>query len=117
MVYPTSAARASLRLAAAVAAVLLGGCATSDGWSHVRTGHHLLKTAFSPDRNFAGDLRSSSDDHLLLTAAASNRDDYAPAFSLAIAYRCLPVSGRESGNWTCRYVARLLRVGPPGEEQ
>ena len=69
-------------------------------------GQLLFDGAFNPDRNFAGDLEPSSDDQLILTAAASVRDDYIPGYSLAIAYECYHVPGG------CRYVARILRVGP-----
>jgi len=95
---------ASLVLLAAAGCAALGRPASVE-----QAGRTLFETAFNPDRNFAGDLRPSSDDEVLLTAAASNRDDYVPAYSLAIAYRCLPV-GSDSENWQCRYVARLLRV-------
>jgi hypothetical protein len=81
----------------------------------METGRSLFQGAFDPSRNFSGDLRPNSSDELVLTAVASNRDDYAPAYSLAIAYRCLP-SGK-GGEWQCRFVARMLRVGPPGDDQ
>lgn len=93
----------------------LAACATHGRPAGVQAGYRLFQTAFDPDRIFEGDLRPSSDDQLVLTVAASNRDDYAPAYSLAIAFRCLPTG--EADSWECRYVARTLRVGPPGEEQ
>lgn len=93
---------ASLVLLTAAGCAGLGRPVSAD-----QAGRRLFETAFNPDNNFAGDLRPSSDDALLLTAAASDRDDYVPAYSLAIAYRCLPAG---NDNWQCRYVARLLRT-------
>ena len=66
----------------------------------------LYEGVFDPERHFSGDLELSTDDQLVLTATASARDDYAPAYSLAIAYDCY---GRPDG---CRYIARTLRLGP-----
>jgi hypothetical protein len=100
----------------ALTVLLTAGCATSQGRdSAFHEGRRLFQTAFNPERNFAGDIRPSSDDELVLTAAASNRDDYAPSYSLAIAYLCFPAGD----DYRCegRFMARLLRVGPPGEEQ
>lgn len=74
----------------------------------------VLREAFDPGRNFAGDLRPSSDDELVLSVRASSRDDYAPDYSLAIAYRCTPTD--TEGQWRCGYAARLLRVGPHNED-
>lgn len=96
--------------------LLSAGCAATHGRNPaVQTGRALFQTAFDPDRNFAGELRPSSDDELVLTAAASSRDDFAPAYSLAIAYRCIPVG--DGSQCQGKYIARMLRVGPAGEEQ
>ena len=87
------------------------GCAAADrSPPTVRAGRALFENVFNPERNFAGDLRPSSEDQLMLTAVASSRDDHAPDYSLAIAYRCLT---RANGNYECRYDARMLRVPPP----
>lgn len=84
----------------------LGGCASS---RHVEEpGKMILHMAFDPNRYFEGDLRPSSDDQLILTVHARARDDYAPAYSLAIAYRCTRTGA--AGNWHCGYSARILRV-------
>jgi hypothetical protein len=71
-------------------------------------GYPVLMAAFDPDQNFKGDIRPSSDDEMVLTAWASARDDYAPAYSLAIAYRCLPTEN--PSQWRCSFVARALRT-------
>jgi hypothetical protein len=81
-----------------------GGCST------VKPGQTVLDNAFDANRSFNGDLRSSSDDEMVLAVSASARDDYAPAYSLAIAYRCLP--NGPAGEWQCSYSARMLRTGP-----
>lgn len=80
--------------------------------SPVRTGQRLFEGAFDPRRNFAGDITPSSDDEMILTVAASGRDDYAPAYSLAIAHLCEPVKG----GCRRRYIARVLRVSADREE-
>ena len=72
-------------------------------------GQAVLDAAFDPDSAFAGDLRDSSDDELILAVWASARDDYAPAYSLAIAYRC--ISSGAADEWSCGYFARMLRTG------
>jgi len=105
---------ATLRLLALV--VLTGLAAPSLASERIppaQSGPSPLIRAFDPDRIFAGDLRPGSDDALILTVFASARDDYAPDYSLAIAYRCLPteIAGRDR----CGYVARTLRVAP-GED-
>ncbi|WP_372783694.1 hypothetical protein [Phenylobacterium sp.] len=69
----------------------------------------MLDAAFDPNRSFKGDLTPGGDDQLLLTVWASARDDYAPMYSLAIAYRCVPTETR--GQRRCGYTARLLRTG------
>lgn len=92
--------------------LLLAGCASTQGAS--RPGVAVLLEAFDPARNFAGDLRPSSDDELVLSVRASARDDYAPEYSLAIAYRCTPSD--TEGQWRCGYAARLLRVGLNNED-
>jgi hypothetical protein len=51
-------------------------------------------------------------DEMILTVAASGRDDYAPAYSLAIAHLCEPVRG----GCRRRYVARVLRVAADREQ-
>jgi hypothetical protein len=115
--HPSRRSRAIGPKAGAAAALILlqAGCAETNPWVSVyAASHRLFDTAFDPDRNFAGDLRPSSDDGLVLTIVTSGRDDHAPALSLAIAYRCLP--NGEGGQWQCRYVARALRVGPDDEE-
>ena len=78
-------------------------------------GQMALQTAFDPSRNFAGDLVPSSADELVLTASASARDDYAPAYSLAIAYRC--TASEKSGERRCGFTARLLSTGSTTEER
>jgi hypothetical protein len=94
-----------------LAVLATSGCAAADrSPPAVRAGRALFESAFNPDRNFAGDLRPSSEDQLMLTAVASSRDDHAPDFSLAIAYRCLT---RANGNYECRYDARMLRMRSP----
>lgn len=49
---------------------------------------------------------------MILTVAASGRDNYAPAYSLAIAYLCEPVKG----SCRSRYIARVLRVSADRQE-
>jgi hypothetical protein len=100
---------AKLRLLAIVGA--LGALGSAAGAS-TPPGQAVLEAAFDPDRSFAGDIRPSSDDEMVLTARASARDDYAPDYSLAIAYRCFPT--QKAGEWSCRFVARMLRVGGTG---
>lgn len=90
----------------------VAGCASAQGAA--RPGVAVLREAFEPARNFVGDLRPSSDDELVLSVRASARDDYAPDYSLAIAYRCTPSD--PNGQWRCGYAARLLRVGPYNED-
>ena len=98
------------------AAVVLGSlalptaCATTNRPLKImETGRALFRTAFDPDRNFAGDL-DLWEERLVLTAAASSREDYYPEYSLAIAYR--------HGKSGFVYQARILRVGTPtGETQ
>jgi hypothetical protein len=80
--------------------------------SPFRTGQRLFEGAFDPRRNFAGDITPSSDDEMILTVAASGRDDYAPAYSLAIAHLCEPIEG----GCRSRYIARVLRVSADREE-
>jgi len=87
---------------------MAGGCAIAR--LPEEPGMGVLSAAFDPERTFAGDLRESTDDELVLTVWASARDDYAPAYNLAIAFRCLP-SG-PAGEWQCGYQARMLRVAP-----
>ena len=72
----------------------------------------LFAEAFNPHRFFAGELRSNSDDQLILAVAASARDDYAPSYGLAVAYRCLP--NTSSDQRRCSMYARLLRVDAAG---
>lgn len=91
---------------AAIALLAAASPASASPRSAYEAGQMLFGTAFDPERIFAGDLEPSSDDELLLTAAASVRDDYVPGYSLAIAYECYHVPGG------CRYLARMLRVGP-----
>ena len=94
-----------------LAVLAAGGCAATDRPSAaVEAGRALFETVFNPERNFAGDLGWSAYDQLMFTAVASSREDHAPDYSLAIAYRCLPV--RAEHNYECRYVARMLRVRP-----
>lgn len=69
-------------------------------------GQVILDTAFDPDLSFRGD-RDSGSDELVLTVRASARDDYAPAYSLSIAYRCR----MKAGEYQCAYIARMLRTG------
>lgn len=76
-------------------------------------GEVVLDAAFDPVRSFKGDLEGA-DDELVLTAWASARDDYAPAYSLAIAYRCLPTA--KEGEYECGYTARMLRTGGREDE-
>lgn len=93
---------------AGVILVALGGCAHIA--APTESGRDVLHAAFDPAMSFAGDLRDGSSDELLLTVWASARDDYAPAYSLAIAYRCLPEEGAET--WPCEFRARMLRTAP-----
>jgi len=72
-----------------------------------------LAEEFDPSRAFAGEIRESSDDRLLLTAVASARDDYAPDYSLAIAFVCRPEGARCTGG----FIARLLRIVSEEAEQ
>jgi hypothetical protein len=72
----------------------------------------LLASTFNPDQAFAGDLESSEDE-LILTAAASARDDYVPAYSLAIAFRCVPIKN----GCAKRYSARMLRADRDVDKQ
>lgn len=76
------------------------------------TGAGLFETAFDPRRNFSGDITPSSMDELILTVAASGRENYAPAYSLAIAHLCEPIEG----GCRRRYVARVLRVSADREQ-
>lgn len=105
---------ATLRL---VALVFLSSLAApslaSERLPPAQSGPSPAMRAFDPDRIFAGDLRPGSDDALILTVFASARDDHAPDYSLAIAYRCLPAE--TEGRDRCGYVARTLRVAP-GED-
>lgn len=75
-------------------------------------GQAVLDAAFDPARNFKGDL-VGGDDELVLTAWASARDDYAPAYALAIAYRCLATA--KAGEYQCGYTARVLRASADDE--
>jgi hypothetical protein len=94
------------------AMMLASSSASAGGRSIFATGRGLFDTAFDPRRNFAGDIVPSSDDEMILTIAASGRDDYAPAYSLAIAQLCKPIEGG------CRryYAARVLRVAADREQ-
>lgn len=89
------------------------GCAAIDEYyspiARDGPGQAVLDAAFNPYNAFAGDLRESSDDEMILAVWASARDDYAPAYSLAIAYRCIPPT--EGEEWSCGYFARMLRTG------
>ncbi len=85
------------------------GCATVNPPAE-SAGLAALHAAFDPNRIFKGDLLDNADDQLILTAWGSARDDYAPAYSLAIAYRCFPAEKR------CRYTARVLRTGVTVED-
>lgn len=78
-----------------------------------QVGRALLAEEFDPARAFAGEIKESSDDQMLLTAVASARDDYAPDYSLAIAYVCRPEGSRCTGG----FIARLLRVVSAEEHQ
>lgn len=103
------------RLYALVVMLVMGdvaGCASVH--ETATPGVMVLHDAFDPVRNFAGDLRPSSDDELVLSVRASARDNYAPDYSLAIAYRCTPSD--IAGQWRCGYAARLLRVGPSDDD-
>ena len=51
-------------------------------------------------------------DEMIVTVAASGRDDHAPAYSLAIAHLCDPIEG----GCRRRYVARVLRVSADQEQ-
>jgi hypothetical protein len=101
-------------LLAAVCAALLAPPSAAAGRerSPVQTGRRLFDGAFDPRRNFAGDITPSSDDEMILTVAASGREDYAPAYSLAIAHLCEPIEG----GCRRRYVARVLRVSADREQ-
>ncbi len=72
----------------------------------------LFKTTFNPEKNFANDLKESSDDQLIMTVVTSKRDDYSPDYSLAIAFRWMPSKNGQSYG---EYTARMLRVKPTGE--
>jgi len=74
-------------------------------------GQVVLDRAFDPALNFRGDPDSGGDE-LVLTVWASARDDYAPAYSLSIAYRCR----METGEYQCAYTARMLRTGGRDKE-
>jgi hypothetical protein len=89
-----------------------GGCALAR--LPERPGLDVLEAAFDPERAFAGDLRESSDDEFILTVWAAARDNYAPSYSLAIVYRCIPPTPEK--DWECGYFARTLRVSPDGED-
>lgn len=104
-----------MRIAVLAVLVAQTGCATTDGRRALETGEALFSGAFDPDRLFAEDLLAGTFDEVVLTVQASNRDDYAPAYSLAIAYRCLPTG--TAGQSQCGYTARTLRVGPRGDGQ
>jgi hypothetical protein len=93
---------------------MLAACATTEGPSATTQGQWLFERAFDPELNFADDLEPSSNDQLILTARASNRDDYAPDYSLAVAHVCT-LTGEPNGRFTCRYLARMLRVRGEGE--
>jgi hypothetical protein len=67
---------------------------------------------FDPERSFAGDIRPSSHDQMILTAAASARDDYVPDYSLAVAYVCRP----QAKAMSCTVTARLLQVKPKEQD-
>ncbi len=99
-----------------VSAVLLlaalGGGALAR--SPEQPGLEVLSAAFDPERTFAGDMRESSDDEFILTVWAAARDNYAPSYSLAIVYRCIPPAPSEE--WTCGYFARMLRTGTATED-
>ncbi len=92
--------------------VTLGGCALVK--SAERPGLDVLNAAFAPERTFAGDLAESIDDEPVLTVWASARDDYAPFYSLAIAFRCHPSD--TPGVSQCGYQARMLRTASTIEE-
>jgi hypothetical protein len=94
------------RVAIAVLLAALGGCASVK--PPERPGLNVLDAAFDPERAFAGDLRESSDDAFILTVWAAARDNYAPSYSLAIAYRCMRSAQPE--DWTCGFFARTLRT-------
>ncbi|MEZ0241970.1 MAG: hypothetical protein ACAH11_01250 [Sphingomonas sp.] len=67
---------------------------------------------FDPERIFAGEIREGTTDQVILTVASSARDDNYPAYSLAIAFRCIDPAKTE----TCSYYARMLRTGKEPRE-
>lgn len=100
---------------------LLTALAMLSGWGSDATaglssspGQVVLRAAFEPANSFEGDL-TGGDDELVLTATASARDDFAPAYSLAIAYRC--IAADNPGQYQCGYTARMLRTGVTDEER
>ena len=105
-------AMTTLRLFATVGLLAASGCAIVASPPR-EPGQVVLHAAFDPDRSFEGDMVANSDDELILTASASARDDYAPAYSLAIAYRC--VATEKPGQRRCGYTARMLRTGSTAE--
>jgi hypothetical protein len=98
--------------ALACAILLVSSAANARKRSIFVTGAGLFDTAFDPRRNFAGDITPSSMDEMILTIAASGRDNYAPAYSLAIAHLCEPIDD----GCRRRYVARVLRVSADREQ-
>jgi hypothetical protein len=105
-----------MRVYAPFALCILGLVATAPAVARQRspfeTGIRLFEGAFDPRRNFAGDIEPSSMDEMILTVAASGRDNYAPAYSLAIAHLCEPIQG----GCQPHYVARVLRVSADRDE-
>lgn len=90
-----------------------GACVSVQGTSG--PGATVLSDAFDPRKSFAGDLVPNSDDELVLAVWASAREDYAPDYSLAIAYRC--VAFETAGERRCGYTARMLRTAATDDER
>lgn len=70
----------------------------------------IFDVAFTPEKNFKGDLVENSDDQLLLTAVYAMRDGTYPVYSLAVAHtvRCRAVDG--TSKCFNHYPIRIVRV-------
>ena len=96
-----------LFLAVLVLSGITSSCSTIQSETIYKRGKNLFKTTFDPEQNFAGEIIENSLDELIMTVTTSRRDDYLPDYSLAIAYRVVPVSDDKLQG---QYIGRMLRV-------